>query len=458
MAIAQSPLTRRDLQRQRAFVDPEGLPAVAIAVLASIVVGVLATRSPLTAVGVFLAVAFIAIALTRPTQLFAAGMLLLTVESTRIFGAESLLGRPGTYKLVLYACALPLLLDRGIVRRRSAPLVAYVALLVLTETVGTPLPGLTTGQTISSLATLCLGWVVFAIDWDWRRDQRLLRVLAWVPTLSVLVGSALQVAGVLSLFRSTPPRLQGATLAASLGAFGVAATVACLVLHRRAQWRWSAPLGLVNVLILGATLSRGAAIALGIASLPMVVRFWRRQLSSRGVTVIIKVFGAVSAVIVGAVILGSSLIARSNDATDYVAGRGLTHEVGSGRFEAWTVAYDQAKVNLAFGRGLGAGPLVGKTPGSPQGFTAQHNEYLRMLLEGGIIGGAIVLLAISTALASAIRRAPPPIRADLAAAGVAFAVYSFTENTLTAPAIAIAFLLVFGIAASRASAAPRALA
>jgi teichuronic acid biosynthesis protein TuaE len=428
---------------------------LALAALASVALGAIVTSSPAVVVALLAISAALAIALTRPALLFSVGIALLAIESTKIFGAESLIGRPGTYKLVLYACALPLLLDRGIVRRKCAPLAAYVVLAMLTESVATPLPGLTTGQTVSSLATLCLAWVVFAIKWDWRRDNHLLKLLAFVPVLSVFIGAVLQAAGVIELFREVPPRLEGATIAASLGAISVAAVIACVVLRGRQKWRWAVWLGLADVVILGATLSRGAVLALVIASAPTLIRFWRRQLASRGPTVIAKVTIAVTSMIVGAFILGSGLVARSESATDYVAGRGRpTHEVASGRLEAWTVAYHQATVNVAFGRGLGAGPLVGKTPGSPLGFTAQHNEYLRMFLEGGLLGSVILLTAIVTTCAAVIRRAPPQVRSDLAMTGVAFAVYSFTENTLTAPAVAIAFLLLFSLASSRASLSP----
>lgn len=72
-----------------------------------------------------------------------------------------------------------------------------------------------------------------------------------------------------------------------------------------------------------------------------------------------------------------------------------------------------------------------------------------MLLEVGFIGGVILLMTMIITLASAIRRAPLPVRADLAAAGVALGLYSITENTLSATPLAVAFLLVFGIATSR---------
>ena len=410
------------------------------------VLGTLVTSSPLTAVALGAGALVAAVALTRPVWLLAAAICLLGLETTRIFGAAPLIGRPGTYKLVLYACMLPLALERGLDRRRCGPLLAYGTLFLLTESLATPLPGLSVGQTASSLATLTLAWLAFAIRWDWQRDRRLLKAVAWVPALSVLLGAALSARGVLTLFRASPPRLQGATLAATLGALGVAALLACIVLYRLERWRQARWLAVANIAILGASLSRGAVLALAIVSLPTLTRFWRRQAAGRGARVLANVALAAVVAIAAVAVVGSGLIARSEGATDYVAGRGLSHELGSGRFEAWSVAFEQAKANILFGRGLGAGPIVGQTPGSPQGFTAQHNEYLRMLLEGGIVGGLIVLVSIACTLVAVIRRSPSLVRPDLWAAAGALAVFSFTENTLTTPAISLAFLLVFAIA------------
>ncbi len=423
------------------------------AAIASLAIGAMAAKSPIEAVGLLVVCAAIATALTRPALLFAAGITLLAIEPTLIFGANSTAGRPETFKLVLYACALPLLLSRGIDRRKCAPLVAYGVVAVVTELLATPLPGLTNTQAADSLATLCLGWLVFAINWDWRRDRQLLKIFAWVPILSVLIGLALQAAGVLSLFRgSTPPRLEGATIAAWLGALSLYSVIACLALYRRGQWRWAKGLGFMNVIILGASLSRGAVLALVIVAVPVLVRFTRHQLSAKGVAGPVKLALAGAVATVGVAVLASGLIERDEHATTYDAARyTVKHEIASGRLQAWAFTYKQATVNLAFGRGIGAGPLVVKIPGSPQGFTAQHNEYIHMLLEEGFVGGVILLMTITLTLCSSIRRAPPRVRADLGAAGIAFAVFSVTENTLSAAPLAVAFLLVFGIACSRAS-------
>ena len=334
---------------------------LAPALVASVAIGAIATKSPIAAVGLPVICIAMAVALTRPALLFAVGIVLFAVEPEKIFGAGSTAGRPETYKLVLYACILPLLFNRGIDRRKCAPLVAYGAVTILTELFGTPLPGLSVSQTTASLATLYLGWLVFAMNWDWRRDHWLLKVLAWVPILSVLSGLALQVVGTLLVFRNTsPPRLEGATIAAWLGGFGLYASMACLMLYRREQWRWAKSLGFVNVAILCGTLTRGAILALGIFAIPSLVRFGRRQLAANGINGIAKLAAAAAIAIAGAAVVIPGLLERTENASVYVAGRGGGHELASGRLQAWAFAYEQAKVNLVFGRGVGAGPLVGR--------------------------------------------------------------------------------------------------
>ena len=436
--------------RARGLKSAEPLLLVLGAAVAT-ALGALVTKSPTEAAILLVAGTAIAIALTRPAILFMVGVLLLAVEPAKIFGENSTAGRPETFKLFLYACTVPLLLSRGIDRRRCAPLIGYVVVTILTEAFGTRLPGLTISQTAASLATLSLGWLVFAIRWDWRRDYRLLKALASVPVVSVVLGVTLQAMGVLPLFRDTsPPRLEGATIAAWLGAFGVCAVLACLVLYRRSHWKWAASLGVVNVVILVATLTRGGIVALIIVAIPSLVRFGRRQLSTNARSGLVKLGAALLVGLVGLAVAVPSLLERDENATVLVGDKGA-HEIASGRFRAWTFAYEQAKVNLAFGRGVGAGPIVGRSPRSPVGFTAQHNEYVRMLLEVGIVGGVILLGTMVTTMISVVRRAPSQIRADLAAAGIALAIYSITENTLSATPIAVAFLLALGVAASNAS-------
>jgi teichuronic acid biosynthesis protein TuaE len=424
--------------------------ALALASVVAVAIGVIVSFSPLAAAAVLVLLAGLLLAALRPELCFAVGIALLAVEPARVFGAQATAGQPAVYKLVLYACVLPLLLRRGLVWRRCLPLLAYVTASALAALFGTPLPGLTVAQTISSLATLSLGWLVFAIDWDWRRDRSLMVAIAAMPIFSVLLGIGLQGAGVLSLFRGPgPPRLQGATIAAWLGTFAFAAVIACAILQRREHWRWARWVGLADVAILGATLTRGAVLALVIAAAPWLARYVKRQARAKGAAGIVRLATLVALALVGAALLLPGLRARNESSTSYVAGRGAAHDATSGRLQAWTFAYEQAKANLLFGRGLGAGPIVGKSPGGPSGFTAQHNEYVRMLLEVGLLGGLLLILAMASSMVATVRRAPPLVRGELTAVLVAFAVYSITENTLSSTPIATALLATIGLAASR---------
>jgi teichuronic acid biosynthesis protein TuaE len=419
------------------------LAAVALSLLGAVALD----SSPRSTALALLVLGALVLALRRPAILFGAAIVLLAFEPTKILRDGSALARPESFKLVLYACTIPLLLDRGIERRKCAPLLAYVLVSVLAECFGTRLPGLSASQTLASLATLSLGWIVFAIRWEWRRDRRLLKVLALVPGLSILAGLALQAAGRVSLFHDTsPPRLEGATIAPWLATLSLSAVLACLLLARREAWRPGRALAALNGLVLAATLTRGALIALAVLLAPSLLAFLRAQMGSRGAGGVIRLAALALCVAAATVALLPGLRARNEDASVLIAGRG-NHEIASGRFLAWHFAYQRAKVNLVFGRGVGAGPLVGRTAGGPTGFVAQHNEYLRMLLEVGFVGALVLLLTIACTLAAVIARAPPVVRPQLTAAALAFGVYSITENTLSATPLAVAFLLVFSLGA-----------
>jgi O-antigen ligase len=340
---------------------------------------------------------------------------------------------------------LPIVLWRGLDPRKIGPVAAYVLVALTAGLFGTSLPGLTVSQTATSIATLSLAWIVFSVHWEWQRDRGLLKVLALTPAVTLAASAVLHVVSGLQLTTATHPvRLEGATLAAWLATVSLAATLSCLALFGRDRWRWSVPLAVLNLALLCATFTRGALLALLLATSPAIVRFARRRVAGQG----LRLF-AIALVALGAVIvLAPGVRERDAQATTHSVGGAGQHDLTSGRLRAWHFAYEQAKVNLLFGRGVGAGPVAGRSPGSPAGFVAQHNEYVRMLLEGGAVGALILLASMVAAVAACIRRAPSMMRSDLAAAGVAMAVYSITENTLSALPLAVALLLYIAIAGS----------
>jgi O-antigen ligase len=99
----------------------------------------------------------------------------------------------------------------------------------------------------------------------------------------------------------------------------------------------------------------------------------------------------------------------------------------SGRDTLWLRYLDQVRTSPLFGHGLGAG-LLGRNY-----FEMPHNEYLRLLVEGGVCGlvlygGAVVLWGRQV-----LARVDPGERAFVRALFVALAVYALTDNILTMP-------------------------
>ena len=146
----------RSVAHLRRLLNPYPL-LLAFAFALSATSGAISVSAPRDLVAALLLAGAVALALTRPATLFMLSLALLAVEPTKLLHDGSVLGRPETLKLVLYACTLPLLLNRGLDRRKLGPLIAYVAVTVLAAVLGTPLAGLSYSQTLASLATLALG-------------------------------------------------------------------------------------------------------------------------------------------------------------------------------------------------------------------------------------------------------------------------------------------------------------
>ncbi len=315
---------------------------------------------------------------------------------------------------------------------------------------GDLIPGLTLTQMLSSFVTLTVGWTALSIKWDRERDGRYLKVLSVLPVACILLGALLQFAGIHPLFDhgtgfDSTTRLQGASGPAQLALTSFVACVTASICYRVTRWRWAPLFVVADAAILALTVSRGAAIALAIALAWPVLRLalsgpsdkrWVPQRWARIALVCVAAAGAASLVV-------PSLLARENNAT-YIPGQGVITDKTSGRSKAWNEFYTIAKRSPLFGHGLGAGPI---TKIQEKGFLAQHNEYLRLFLEGGYIGGGLVLLSMIIVISSCIRWAPSRIRLDLFGLVLGFAILSYTDNTLTSVNLQLPFCLVFGILA-----------
>jgi teichuronic acid biosynthesis protein TuaE len=427
-----------------------GALAVVAAATAAAPVGVAAVRAPeagALAVGALI----LAGAISRaPALMF--GFALLTLAFTPEHLGESLapLNRPELQKGLLYAALLAMALIRGVDRRLILPVLAYLGLAALSWLHDELTPGLNASQMASTFVTLTLAWIALAVKWDWERDARYLKVAAFIAPACVAAGVVLDVAGLHSMWKEPTAfdvswRLRGASIAAQLAMMALASCVAAYVCHRLTGWRaarWLVPL---NALILALTLTRGTAAALGIAAIVPALRFALAPMPYRRAAAVARLGAVLALVGVVAVTLVPALKER-NAGGRYYAGVGTFQDPTSGRKDAWKETYAIAKQSPLFGHGLGAGPVTKIQEG---GFLAQHNEYLRLFLEGGYVGGGLVLLAMVLVVSMSIARAPPFIRLDLAGVAVAWAGLSYYDNTLTSINLTVPLCLVLGIVASR---------
>ena len=86
-----------------------------------------------------------------------------------------------------------------------------------------------------------------------------------------------------------------------------------------------------------------------------------------------------------------------------------------------------------FGRGLGAAEHV-----AYQGLP--HNEYLRLLVDGGLVGAALYAIAILIWIWRVLDVVRPAERRFVCALFLALGAYAFTDNVLIMPAGMIPFL------------------
>ena len=358
----------------------------------------------------------------------------------------------------MYFAVIGMALQRGVRPRFLLVPVAYIVMAILAVISGHLIPGLTLTQMLSSFVTLTVGWTALAVAWDLRTDASYLKILASLPVACVLLGGLLQAAHLHELFQHgagySTTRLQGASQPAQLALSCFIGCVTASICYRVTRWKYAPALVVADAAILGLTVSRGAAIALGLAFAWPALRFvfsgredkrWVPQRWMRA-TIVFGSLGIIAAAFV------PSLLARDTTGT-YIQGQGVVYDSTSGRTTAWHEFYTIARQAPLFGHGLGAGPV---TKIAEKGFLAQHNEYLRLFLEGGYIGGGLVLAAIIFVIGTCILRAPPWIRVDLLALAIGFAVLSYTDNTLTSCNLQVPFCLVFGILAGTSARRARA--
>jgi O-antigen ligase len=105
----------------------------------------------------------------------------------------------------------------------------------------------------------------------------------------------------------------------------------------------------------------------------------------------------------------------------------------SGRDTIWARYFQKFSDSPTFGRGLGAAALVSAY------FDLPHNDYLRLLVEGGVVGFLAYAVAVVLWGRRMVARIDPGERAFAQAIFLALAIYALTDNLLTMPPTLMAF-------------------
>ncbi|HEY4042249.1 MAG TPA: O-antigen ligase family protein [Rhodopila sp.] len=296
-------------------------------------------------------------------------------------------------------------------------------------------PGMTAADslrsTIGSVAPFVFCFVRVPLSWS----EAIIRATKWCPLVAVAGGLALAAAGVRPLFvDSGGERLAGLGHPAFLAGVCLPAIYACLVQLYREGRRDDLLLLIVNFLILVLTGARApAAYAVAVTGISLIA------IRSRIFAAYDRQFLVLSGLAMVPV-----LILLVGDVGEIRLFNVALNETGnlSGRDMLWPSFESAASQSPWFGWGTGAGNAVI----SPEGRIAHrlhtwaaHNEYLRIQVEGGVFGEALLIALFAGWAFFHTRRLCSSDRVIMRLAFVALAGHAFTDNLLISTPACVMF-------------------
>ncbi|MDE2005048.1 MAG: O-antigen ligase family protein [Rhodospirillales bacterium] len=302
-------------------------------------------------------------------------------------------------------------------------------------------PGLTPGESLRSLVGSAAPYAFsFArLSRPWARA--VIRTVALIPLIDLAGGIVLAAAGLRPLFVSSGGwRLEATSHPAFLGGFALAAIYACLIELYREGGRREMALLAANFAILVLSGARApllyagavTVLTLGFVPSPAFPRRTRFGL----------LLAALALAPLAAGLAGSLSSLRLFNLLDHNA------DALSGREALWAYFRRAAATSPWFGWGLGAGnaviPQTSRVVALMHTWAA-HNEYLRMAVEGGRLGEALLIGAFVLWASAHTAPLPRAERAILRLVFLAFACHAVTDNVLISTSASVLFALVSAV-------------
>ncbi len=353
-----------------------------------------------------------------PTGLFVLALLGLAIRPQLLFHGSPI-GVDWSFHQSLLLLALVInAAKHGVRKTVNWPVLALVAVLALSLAFGDLEPKVTAGVMIGAFAVLALPWAFTQVVLAPGSRRICALAIALLPLISVALGAVLTAAGLRTFFHN---RLEGATGNAAVFAL-LAFTGFAVALHELTR-RGRPFLGVLAAVNLALVVLSGTRMAIFASALflavyaaasPALREQWRKR--------------RIEALVGAALVVGTALYYWPTLRWRTFGGPegGLRL---SGRDELWSFYYDQFLMSPIVGRGLGSG-FVAARYWLEFSLPTPHNEYLHLLVAGGVIGFAACAVAIVLWSRQLWRSAATNDRVFLIALLPAFAAYAVTDNVL----------------------------
>ena len=305
------------------------------------------------------------------------------------------------------------------------PLLAVLWLLAQSLLLANLDPAITPLALLVATLGFALPWCLIHVALQPGSRARYALLIALLPVLCVAVGTGLDMLEAHALFSGSKGRgvrLRGATNAGWLAFMSfIGFAVALHEASRRRRLDFAA-LAVINVVVTILSGGRMGLIACGVVSVSYVLL--TPALRTRA-----ALLGLIAAAAAGAVVLIVDLQLPIHELAQHPE-RLLDP---NGRDRIWQRYLEEFRANPLFGQGLGAAER-GAYHDLP------HNEYLRLLVDGGMVGAVLYAAALLLWGRRVLALVRPGERGFVLALFLALGVYALTDNVLLMPAGLLPFL------------------
>jgi len=386
------------------------------------------------------------LAFVFPTTVLTIAVVSLTFspENLMVFDQLNLpMNVSAVHKFLVLVAAVPMILRYGVNWRINGPLFAILLFLATSLVFGDVHPALSQFQIAKSLIALLIPWLFLNVKFDDKTVDGLLLGIALMPIISVLAAIPVEMTGALNRIGEPfqtiqsdytgAARLTGMNYPAFLAFFGYVSFLVCLykmVIENRRGFIFLLLLNLALIIFSGTRMPSLLAVMLA----GLMIFFASKETLKGASKVNLLLLGLVFVSVVMVFYwpqLEARMFAQTSDSAVNL----------SGRDEIWSYFLAAFHESPVFGKGVGAGVVLLEDV-IIYSSTAAHNEYLRLLVDGGIVGLLLYIGGVVVHLAFDAKYLTRDEKVLIFGFFFLLAIYSLTDNALTAPPTLVMGLVV----------------